>query len=141
MVDALLSKDSLPVVWTSTWRNGYGQLFRPFHKGDKVDEPAGGPDATDSPDGESKPADSSKDAKEKNRGSQAAVADSAPELTFKFAPTMDGLIGPKIKPPIGSDAYAIENGMASVTPLRATFDEPPHETTLDGGKTPMPFKL
>lgn len=46
------------------------------------------------------------------------------ELSFHFSPRMDGLVNPSPESlPHGSDAWAIHNAKASVTPLRAAFAE------------------
>lgn len=138
MVNALLDQESLPVIWTTIWRNSYARLFKPHTlvpPGSVTPAPAGGPDATT--ERNSRPR---QDNPEKS-GLDPQEVHSAPELVFTFAPNMEGLIGPNILAPVGSDAWAVENGMASVTPLRASFAEPPHPTTGDGGQTPRPFKL
>jgi tubulin---tyrosine ligase len=141
MVDALReSEGSLPVVWTSIWRNSYGQLFQPhtvvrqtqtqttadISSGKEVKEegeaPAGGPDAQ--PPSGSNETTSQVQASERKLHSQDKLqdpvltsihTDSAPELVFKFAPSMTGLIGPDIQAPEGTDAWAVERGIASVS--------------------------
>ncbi|THH09195.1 hypothetical protein EW145_g2199 [Phellinidium pouzarii] len=135
MVDSLLDKEGMRVVWTTIWRNAYGRLFQahkldPLAKADTT--PAGGPDAKlstrkEDPAGRletfsiSSPTASSS-------GYSTTTSDTvayAPELVFTFAPDMRGLIGPGTAAPVGTDTWAIERGWASVTPLRASFAEPP----------------
>ncbi|KAH8120382.1 sure-like protein [Phellopilus nigrolimitatus] len=138
MVDGLLNEKGIPVVWTTIWRNAYGRLFQ-AHMLDSRSadtQPAGGPDAqlspqTGSTEIRSKQAGTPSDplltsTSAIHKASTPAGQDGhAPELVFKFAPDMSGLIGPRIGAPIGSDAWAIEHGWASVTPMRASFAEPP----------------
>ncbi|KAL0571813.1 hypothetical protein V5O48_010143 [Marasmius crinis-equi] len=112
----LLTDDGLPIYWTTMWRRGYGRLFKQLPPPDstsgeviKVD-PAGPDAATSAP----KPV---KD-----------TSMPADGLAFKWSPSIEGLI----KPPssslvVGSDGWAINKGAVSVTPLRASFAEPPQE--------------
>lgn len=100
LVEGLLSEEGLKVCSTTMWRNSYGRLF-------EVIEPeivqSAGPDALDS---EPEPQ----------------------KLLFKFAPDMKGLINPSLSSlPVGSDGWAICQGWVSVTPLRASFGEPPED--------------
>ncbi|KAI0322706.1 sure-like protein [Amylostereum chailletii] len=111
MVDGLLAEDGLPVLWTRIWRNTYGRLFKEQSpEGQQtISGSSAGPDAPETP------------------GQKGKVADvPGGGLVFKFAPDMTGLIGRKLSSmPEGSDGWAIEKGWASVTPLRASFAEPP----------------
>ncbi|EJD03904.1 sure-like protein [Fomitiporia mediterranea MF3/22] len=137
MVNDLLNGEGLPVLWTKIWRNAYGRLFKPFTLEPTGTEavPAGGPDAQLSSSNKGDPADRYRsEAPQTDAFPQAKSLSSkrtpgeishAPELVFKFAPDMSGLIGPRIAAPVGSDAWALERGYASVTPLRASFAEPP----------------
>lgn len=56
------------------------------------------------------------------------------ELIFKFSPEKDEFIDPKA-PEVeeGTDVWAIGKGYVSVTPLRASFAEPPAEEIFGGG--------
>jgi len=126
MANNLLDKEGMRVVWTTIWRNAYGRLFRQHEEAESSTRspPPGGPDAV--LDGSRLPnqpspsqATSSTDV-----GGSLGASDYAPELVFKFAPDVHGLIGPSSDPPAGTDAWALEKGMASVTPLCASFAEP-----------------
>ncbi|KAI5124642.1 hypothetical protein M0805_004251 [Coniferiporia weirii] len=141
MADTLLSDEGMRIVWTTIWRNAYGRLFKAhaLDSGSVDKAPDGGPDAQLSNDkgnlinqsedsstistlASSQVPTINMDALNMNT---ALAANHAPELVFEFAPDMSGLIGPRIAAPVGSDAWAIERGWASVTPLRASFAEPP----------------
>lgn len=123
MVEGLLSDDGLRICWTRMWRNSYGRLFAPHVVEPVVGSPAG-PDSLDSDE----------------RGVVDGVDPGAAEdpddddppaqpLTFKFAPDMTGLINPALaNVPVGSDGWAIAKGFVSVTPMRACFAEPVHES-------------
>ncbi|THH34088.1 hypothetical protein EUX98_g73 [Antrodiella citrinella] len=135
MVEGLLSEAGLDVYWTKVWRNSYGRLFKAHvDEGAKpATSPAGGPDAWDgSP--------TVVELREKEEGE-------GEKLVFKFAPDMNPLINPaRSTLPPGSDAWAIMNGCASVTPLRASFAEPtgvaePRETTEQVDKRLWKMKL
>ncbi|KAG7099240.1 hypothetical protein E1B28_001103 [Marasmius oreades] len=110
----LLTDSGLPIYWTTMWRNSYGRLFKqvtsdPFET-QEVD-PAG-------PDTAALHSEPAKDTSDFPVG----------ELVFKFSPQMDGLINPSPSSlTIGSDGWAIHKGVVSVTPLRASFAEPPQE--------------
>lgn len=144
MVNSLLSEEGMPVVWTTIWRNAYGRLFKPHALGLANGDvpPAGGPDARlSSSNGNS--AEPRSEAPQANTLSQGGPVSSsekfddpieqdghAPELVFKFAPDVSSLIGSGVKAPVGSDAWAIERGWASITPMRASFAEPPPEVNV-----------
>lgn len=119
MIDGLLRDDGLPICWTRMWRNSYGRLFKRHVAAKPATSPAG-PDSLDS-------------------NEQGILAGAPPsgaehELVFKFSPEMGNLINPKVAElPAGSDGWAIAKGWVSVTPLRASFAEPPHEM----GRTPL----
>ncbi|KAF9270241.1 sure-like protein [Marasmius fiardii PR-910] len=106
----LLTDNGLPIYWTTMWRNSYGSLFQQVQTSDTRNPAC--PDAVAS---NSKPI---KDVSGIPVGG----------LAFKFSPQMEDLIHP---PPssltIGSDGWAIHKGAVSVTPLRASFAEPPQE--------------
>ena len=56
----------------------------------------------------------------------------AGRLSFRWAPDMRGLIDPQLSTlPVGSDGWAIRQGWASVTPIRASFAEPSTEPVVD----------
>ena len=104
------------------WRNSYGRLFTRHVVSKPATSPAG-PDSLDT-----------------NTNEEGILANgerssgAAEELVFKFSPEMGGLINPRMSDvPIGTDGWAIAKGWISVTPLRASFAEPPHEM----GRTPM----
>lgn len=148
MIDNLLEQENsdpekqMPIVWTSIWRNAYGSLFKPHTlEQSNAEMPAGGPDAritaSRSGPGDGVPQNSVPDISETKTPAKISSPPGpsdhkhgyefhshAPELVFKFAPDMSGLIGRRVKAPPGSDAWAIERGWVSVTPLRATFAEP-----------------
>lgn len=99
MIKELLQEGGMKVCWTTIWRNGYGRLFKP-HKHSEPSTSAAGPDA--------------------DVGVPGAA--DAEHLVFKFSPDMSGILNPKDSP-VGSDGWAIAQGHASVTPMRATFAE------------------
>lgn len=137
MVNDLLKENSVPVVWTTIWRNKYGQLFKPHTlapSGTATPAPEGGPDAVVGDAKRLKPG-------ENLNSLQDTKGDSAPELIFKFSPSMEGLIGPNIAAPVGTDAWAVDHGLASITPLRASFAETPHPYIGDDGQSPVPFEM
>ncbi|KAJ7169877.1 survival protein sure-like phosphatase/nucleotidase [Mycena filopes] len=116
LVEGLLGDDSLPIIWSTMWRNSYGRLFKAVSSATpgKLERTmsAAGPDALEEPSAES-----------------MATASTAGTLAFKFSPAMDGLIHPEESSlPRGSDGWALLKGYASVTPLRAGFAEPPEDT-------------
>ncbi|KAI0348031.1 sure-like protein [Trametopsis cervina] len=115
MIAGLLEEPGLPICWTRIWRNSYGRLFKRFEgaKPKPATSPAG-PDSLDS---------NSQGVLETPAPASSGSAPSG--LTFKFSPSMDGLIRPDMASlPVGSDGWAIAKGWISVTPLRASFAEP-----------------
>jgi hypothetical protein len=57
-------------------------------------------------------------------------------LVFEFSPDMKDFINlPPSSLPEGSDSWAIETGYVSVTPMRASFGEPPAEDVFTPGGT------
>ncbi|KAJ7487622.1 survival protein sure-like phosphatase/nucleotidase [Mycena galericulata] len=114
LVEGLLADDGLKILWTFMWRNSYGRLFKAVSGATPVSGQqsvnAAGPDAltTDPP------------------NTETTSSNSGNTLAFKFSPAMDGLIRPEESSlPPGSDGHAMFKGWASVTPLRASFAEPP----------------
>jgi tubulin--tyrosine ligase len=118
LVEGLLSEQGLEICWTTMWRNSYGRLFKKEY-GPDLPEPketirSAGPDSL---------IDNSMTTQD---DSPVTAQNRSTELMFKFAPDMAGLITPTFSTlPVGSDAWAIHQGWASVTPLRAGFGEPP----------------
>ena len=120
MIPELLGESGLPIIWTRVWRNTYHRLFRAYSPKQAAElehsDFQAGPDSSIT------------------TSAQAvthAVGDISPkkttgDLSFQFSPDMSGLIG--LQPsslPEGSDGWAIEKGWVSVSPLRASFGEPP----------------
>ncbi|KAJ8084021.1 hypothetical protein AAF712_000910 [Marasmius tenuissimus] len=110
----LMAEGGLPIYWTTIWRSSYGQLFKqipPEKSGHRLQVNPAGPDAGSS---HSEP-----------------VQNTSPptgSLVFKWSPRMEGLITPSSSSLIvGSDGWAINEGAVSVTPLRASFAEPPQD--------------
>jgi hypothetical protein len=100
ILPALVQDGGMKVVWTRLWRNAYGRLFKqgyPIPKGQGF---------TENPQ------------KEEANGTND-------DLTFTFSPDWSDLLTPaKNTVPYGTDAWAIHNNMATVSPLKATFGEP-----------------
>ncbi|VDC01989.1 unnamed protein product [Peniophora sp. CBMAI 1063] len=111
MVPGLLAEEGMPVLYTRIWRNTYGRLFKalPRTTDASPDVSAAGPG----------------DAVTQGAGQKEVHEEEVGKLSFKFAPDMSGLIGSRLDTlPEGSDAWAMERGWASVTPVRASFAEP-----------------
>jgi tubulin--tyrosine ligase len=127
MIQQLLSDEGLQIVWTTLWRNSYGRLFKALHSSEDVLKhgiSAAGPDLPNV------------DPAHGEQPSIEALPQNVNDLVFKFAPDMRGLITPSPSSvPVGSDAWAISNGYVSVTPLRASFAEPPIRPEVDGERT------
>jgi len=111
MIEQILGVDGLKVCWTRLFRNSYGQLFK------NVSGSIGYPTSTVAV------------GSEPNTG-QTQTSD--PEeiamgsLLFKWSPMLEGITSPKLDClPVGSDTWAIHQGFICVTPLRASFGEPP----------------
>jgi len=118
LVEGLLSKEGLKICWTTMWRNSYGQLFKKVAGPDPREQRGTigsvGPDPL---------LDGSMTAQ---NDPSVVVQKRSMELIFKFEPDIAGLITPTLDTlPLGSDAWAIHQGWVSVTPLRASFGEPP----------------
>lgn len=107
-----MTDEGLGVTWSTMWRNSYGRLFKQ-QKEDRDDIPAGGPDAGSRPETEM---------------SEGRINPTSAPLIFKFSPDMQPLVRPKMESlPEGTDAWAVHSDLATVTPLRAAFAEPPAE--------------
>ena len=120
LVEALLSKEGLKICSTTIWRNSYGSLFKTIPNPSTV--LSVGPDPLDSV-------------------ADATSSDSQ-DLLFKFGPHMENILTPPITSlPIGSDGWAIHHGWASVTPLRASFAEPPQEQEINAERRLWKMKL
>jgi tubulin---tyrosine ligase len=120
LIEDILSDQGLDIYWTTMWRNSYGRLFKNIAEqhdessSDKGTVSPAGPDAATNP------------TKTPTGPSPQRTDDT--DLLFKWAPDMRGLIQPKEDElPVGSDGWAIHKGSVSVTPLRASFAEPPVE--------------
>ncbi|KAG7450494.1 sure-like protein [Guyanagaster necrorhizus] len=114
LIQGLLTEESLKICWTTMWRKPYGRLFKRLETSDLVKDSssAAGPDA---------PAISGDSGVNRPSG-----------LLFRWSPNMEGLIRPpESSLPVGSDGWAIHKGWVSVTPLCATFAEPPHPEVQD----------
>jgi len=108
LIEQILGVDGLKVCWTRLWRNSYGRLFK--NVSGSIDHPtvAVGPDPISG--------------QTQASGSEEAVIGG---LLFKWSPEMKGLISPSLDSlPLGSDAWALHQGLISVTPLKASFGEP-----------------
>lgn len=116
MIEPLLSDEGLQTVWTTMWRNSYGRLFKALESTEaakKPEMPAGGPDSSNA------------DPASGTASESEVIPNDVNNLVFKFSPSMKGLINPEPSSlPVGSDGWAIAQGHASVTPLRASIAEP-----------------
>jgi len=128
MVQGLLSENGLPIIWTRLWRNSYHRLFKACspERAAELDRPTlqAGPDST-----ETVPAQTI---------SQEAGGKVSPKrlggLLFEFSPDMKEFVNlPPSSLLEGSDSWAIEMGWVSVTPMRASFGEPPAEDVFPPG--------
>jgi 5'/3'-nucleotidase SurE len=111
MIMELLEQGSLPVYWTRMWNNSYSRLFKPVKAAVNVVEPAG-------PDSDA-------------RSLSIERSSDDGRLTFKFAPVFEAIINPdssRLQP--GTDAWALLQGGASVTPLLASYAEPRYSSEL-----------
>jgi len=117
MIQGLLSEEGLDVYWTYLWRNSYGRLFKEIAYANATDTVtnvmAAGLDATDE--------------------GNTSVLDKPQNLLFKFSPDLSPIINPDPSNiPVGSDAWALLKGHACITPLRASFAQPPTVHKTDG---------
>ncbi|KAH8999000.1 sure-like protein [Lactarius hatsudake] len=123
MIPGLLGESSLPIIWTRVWRNTYHRLFKAYSP-----KQASGLEHSDIQTGPDSPITTSAQAVTQTR---ADISPKNPtDLLFQFSPDMSGLID--LQPsslPEGSDTWAIEKGWVSVSPLRASFGEPPEFAT------------
>ena len=98
LIEQILGVDGLKICWTTLWRNSYGRLFK--NVSGSNDHHIVGPDSTSAP----------------------AAAGS---LVFQWSPQLEGVISPSLDSlPVGSDGWALQQGLICVTPLRASFGEP-----------------
>ncbi|KIJ25745.1 hypothetical protein M422DRAFT_273267 [Sphaerobolus stellatus SS14] len=105
------------VTWSTMWRNTYGRLFKQ-QKLEKDEISAAGPDA-----------DTASESEDQQEAEGSVAMKSAP-LVFKFAPEMQALVKPTLDSlPEGTDAWAVHSDLATVTPLRAAFAEPPADVS------------
>lgn len=119
VVEKLLSSGSLGITWSTMWRNSYGRLFSQQRSAipsvaTYQETPSKGPESS---------------IENLSSGAREAFSDAPPPslpLVFKFAPDMEHLVKPQINSlPETTDAWAVHNDLATVTPLRTTFAEPP----------------
>jgi tubulin--tyrosine ligase len=100
--DLLVPDRALKVCWTTLWRNSYGRLFEHASKKTAEVRPIMFPGlgANDS----------------------VSINQETRPLLYKWSPDLDEVIQPTVNlPPVGSDAWTIDQGWASVTPFRAAF--------------------
>jgi tubulin---tyrosine ligase len=128
IVHKLLSSGGVGITWSTMWRNSYGRLFAqqlpaaPSSDSKKQDTPAGGPDSPN--------VDLSPGSFEQTTSKTPETSSTSP-LVFKFSPDIQDLVKPEIHSlPEGTDAWAVHNDLATVTPLRASFAEPPPEISM-----------
>lgn len=111
LIEPLLSEEGLKIYWTTIWRTGYGRLFKNISSSRSGETPKIDPAG---PDSSTSPVESAKN-----------TAPTESDLVFKWSPMMESLIRPDhASVAEGSDGWALQNGAASVTPLRASFAEP-----------------
>jgi len=129
MIRGLLSEEGLPIIWTRLWRNSYRRLFKVHtleHAAELEQEPSlAVSDSTTTPHTQTT-----------SQGAEGVSPNKTGGVIFKFSPDMTGLIDLQYSSlPEGSDSWAIEKGWVSVTPLRASFGEPPAENAFVPGGT------
>jgi broad specificity polyphosphatase/5'/3'-nucleotidase SurE len=111
LIEELLAGRSLKIYWTTLWRNSYGRLFENVSGSRKPNDRTiilPGSDAT---------------LAEVPESNASKHLETSP-LLFNWSPDIEDLMNPTANfPPVGSDGWAIHNGWASVTPLRAAFAE------------------
>ena len=115
LIEPILGVDGLKVCWTKLFRSSYGQLFK--HVSGSIGEPIAG-DGPDPLIGQTPTSDPE----------EAAIG----SLLFKWSPAMEELISPPLDSLIvGSDTWALHQGLICVTPLRASFGEPPSHEVIN----------
>jgi len=114
--------EPMDVVWTKLWQNSYGSLFRSYTL--QPPPPAGGPDATATT-GSAAKKDSTPNLDEYKPTKEQIESLKPTGLSFRFAPNFKSIMNPgQDVVPVGTDAWALSRGWASVTPLHASFAEP-----------------
>jgi broad specificity polyphosphatase/5'/3'-nucleotidase SurE len=115
LIEGLLEEEGLQVYWTQIWRNSYGRFFK------AIAQPT--PDASllATIGGHKSPNTTKTHSDDPLRTMDIGT------LAFKFSPDMKPLVNPApASLPVGSDAWALQKGCASVTPIRASFAEVLH---------------
>jgi len=114
LIEELLADHGLKICQTTLWRNSYGRLFENISGSRKPEDRKimlPGPEA-------------SRTLAEVPESKIPLNHETSP-LLFKWCPDMEDLVNPTTNSSlVGSDEWALCNGLASVTPLRATFSEP-----------------
>jgi tubulin---tyrosine ligase len=125
MVTKLLSSEGIGITWSTMWRNSYGRLFSPQH-------PAIQPPATNQEIPVGRPDSPNVDLSSGDAGKTSTKSSPVPSpLLFKFSPDMQNLVKPSLSSlPTNTDAWAVHSDLATVTPLRASFAEPPPEISM-----------
>jgi broad specificity polyphosphatase/5'/3'-nucleotidase SurE len=125
MIQGLLSEDGLPIIWTRLWRNSYHKLFKACssERAAELEHPL---DSIETAAAQTNSQEAGGKVNPKGIG----------KLLFEFSPDMKDFINlPPPSLPEGSDSWAIETGCVSVTPMRASFGEPPAEDVFVPGGT------
>ncbi|KAG6885277.1 hypothetical protein C0993_003708 [Termitomyces sp. T159_Od127] len=108
----LLAEQGSKICTTRMWRNSYGRLFERTTN-------------TSTPNGQAVPVGPDAIGPAMKEVDPQTTALKYGELAFKFSPDMTDLINPSVSSlPVGTDAWALHQGWISVTPLRASFEEP-----------------
>lgn len=124
LIEELLAKGSLKIHWTTLWRNSYGSLFESISG---LKKSADRTIMLASPD-------TSKESRVFAEVPEPKITTEFRPLSFKWSPDIEDLINPGNEIlPVGSDGWAIYNGWASVTPLRAAFAESYYTRANDNG--------
>jgi len=132
MIEGLLNEGGLPIIWTRLWRNSYHRLFEVCSPERAAELERSSPSLEAGPD--------SAVSVPKSTISQEAgdkiSSDRLGGMLFEFSPDMKEFVDlPPSSLLEGSDSWAIEMGWVSVTPLRASFGEPPAEDVFPPGGT------
>ncbi|KAI0001999.1 sure-like protein [Russula vinacea] len=121
MIPGLLREDGLPIIWTRLWRNSYHRLFKAYSPERAAalehPHPQAGPDSI-----ETTPA-------------QTISQEAGGRVSPKRIGDCNFINLPPSSLPEGSDSWAIEMGLVSVTPMRASFGEPPAGSVFEPGGT------